>query len=148
MEGVSLENKGLTVTIHYRLSPDVSAAERDILNFVKALAQAKNLRVIRGKMTVNLLPPVEINKGTAILDLIKGYNLQGGIYLGDDLTDVDAFRAIRNTSGAPNFHGFAIAIVGSEMPEELVREADFTLNGVSDVERFLKWLSQNVPRLG
>ncbi len=147
IEGVSLENKGLTVTVHYRLSPEVQAAERDILNSVKALAQAKNLRVIKGKMTVNLLPPIEINKGTATLDLINGYNLQSGIYLGDDLTDIDAFRAMRDASGNLKFHGFAIGIVSSEMPEELVKEADFTLNGVNDVGRFLKWLSQNVLQL-
>jgi trehalose 6-phosphate phosphatase len=144
--GVSIENKGVTLTIHYRLSPEPQAVEREILDSVKALAQAKDLRIIRGKMAINLLPPVEINKGTATLDLIREYGLQGGLYLGDDLTDIDAFRAMHTAAHNLNFQGFAIGVTGSETPEKLAAAADFTLNGVSDVERFLKWLTQSVPR--
>lgn len=147
MAGVSIENKGVTVTIHYRLSPEPRAVEREILNSVKALAQAKNLRVSRGKMSLNLLPPVAIDKGTATLDLIREYRLQGGLYLGDDLTDIDALKVIHTAADDLNFQGLAIGITGPEMPEKLAVAADFTLNGVRDVERFLKWLAQSVPRL-
>jgi trehalose 6-phosphate phosphatase len=146
--GVTIENKGVTVTIHYRLSPEPRVAEREILDSVKALAQARNLRVIRGKMSLNLLPPIEMNKGSATLDLIREYNLRGGLYLGDDLTDIDAFRALHTASRDLNFQGLAIGVAGIETPEKMAAEADFTLKGVRDVERFLKWLSQNVPRLG
>ncbi|GAI13545.1 unnamed protein product [marine sediment metagenome] len=89
-----------------------------------------------------------MNKGTATLDLIRGYNLQGGIYLGDDLTDIDAFRAIHSASHSSDFQGLAISIISQEMPEKLVAEADFTLNGVIDVERFLKWMSRAALELG
>ena len=47
-----------------------------------------------------------------------------------------------------NFHGFAIGTISQEMPENLATEADFTLNEVSDVERFLKWMSQTAFELG
>ena len=87
-----------------------------------------------------------VNKGTAVLQLIKEYNLQGGIYLGDDFTDIDAFRAIRAASRDSNFQGFAIGITSREMPARLLSEADFTLNGITDVERFLEWLSQTAPQ--
>lgn len=146
--GVSIENKGVTVTIHYRLSSEPQAVEREILSSVTALAQAKNFRVIRGKMAISLLPPLEIDKGTATLDLIREYRLQGGLYLGDEPTDIDAFRAIHTATDNPNFQGFAIGITGPETPEKLKLAADFTLNGVRDVERFLKWLEQSVPRPG
>jgi len=95
-------------------------------------------------MAIELLPPVKVNKGTATLDLIQGYNLQGGIYLGDDLTDIDAFKAIHSASNSSDFQGLAIGITSQEMPEGLLAEADFTLSGISDVERFLKWISQVV----
>lgn len=144
--GVSIENKGVTVTIHYRLTSEPRSAEREILNSVTALAQAKNIRVIRGKMAISLLPPLEIDKGTATLDLIREYRLQGGLYLGDELTDIDAFRALHVATDNLNFQGFAIGITGPETPEKLKLAADFTLNGVRDVERFLKWLEQSVPR--
>jgi len=143
IEGISIENKGVTATIHYRLCGEPQLAEIEILNAVEALSQAGRLRIIRGRMAVDLLPPVEVNKGTATLDLIQEYNLQGGIYLGDDLTDVDAFKAIHAASHDLDFRGFAIGIISQEMPEELVAEADFTLNGVSDVEGFLRWMSQD-----
>ena len=102
---------------------------------------------MREKMAIDLLPPVKADKGTATLHLIQEYKLHGGIYLGDDLTDIDAFRAIRDASHDLDFRGFAIGISSLEMPEEVEAEADFTLNGVNDVERFLKWLSQTAPRL-
>ena len=141
-EGVYIENKGVTATIHYRLSPEPQSAEKHILTVVENSPQLKKLRIVRERMAIDLLPPIEVNKGTAILDLIREYNLKGGIYLGDDFTDIDAFRAVRVASRDSNFQGFAIGIVSQEMPDGLVAEANFTLNGVSDVERFLKWMSQ------
>ena len=144
IEGLSIEDKGITATIHYRLCRQPEAAKRDTLAALENLTRAKHLRIIQGKMSTNLIPLVEANKGTATLDLIREYNLHGGIYLGDDLTDVDAFRAIRSTSRNSAFQGLAIGIISQEMPEELVADADFTLNGVNDVERFLKWMSQVV----
>ena len=101
---------------------------------------------MRGKMAINLIPPVEVNKGTTTLELIREYNLHGGIYLGDDVTDIDAFRAIHAASRDSNFQGLAIGVTSHEMPETLVAEADFTLNGVNDVERFLKWLSETAAQ--
>jgi len=99
------------------------------------------------KYAINLLPPVNVDKGTATLDLIQEYNLQGGVYLGDDITDIYAFRAIHAACHDLDFQGFAIGITSQEMPEKLAEEADFTLNGVDDVEYFLKWLSQTAVEL-
>jgi len=143
-KGISIDNKRVTATIHYRLCPEPQLARRDILALIKNSPHVKSLRIIQEKMAVNLLPPVKIDKGTALLDLIQEYNLQGGAYLGDDLTDIDAFRAIHTACHDLDFHGFAIGVTSREMPEKLVEEADFTLNGVDDVERFLRWLSQVV----
>jgi len=141
IEGISIQDKGITATIHYRLCPEPQLVEREIITAIEASPQASSLRIIKERMAIDLLPPVKADKGTTILDLIQEYNLQGGIYLGDDVTDIDAFRAIRAACRDLNFQGFAIGIVSPEMPENLVAEADFTLNGVNDVERFLKWMS-------
>ena len=147
LEGIRLEDKGITVTIHYRLSPNPEAAKRDILATLESSIQAKRLRIMHGKMSINLLPPVQVNKGTAVLDLIREYSLQGGIYLGDDLTDIDAFKAIHSTSSHSSFHGIAIGIASQETMKMLVAEADFTLNGVTDVARFLRWMSETALKL-
>jgi len=147
VKNIHIENKGITASIHYRLSPEPRLAERDILAAIKQSPHTKSLRIIQEKMAIDLLPPVETNKGTAILDLIQEYNLKGSIYLGDDLTDVDAFRAIHAARHNFNFRGFALGITSPEMPEKFVEEVDFTLNGVDDVERFLKWMFQSVLEL-
>ena len=147
MEGIIIENKGITATIHYRLCREPQSVEKHILTALRNLPLARRLRIIQDRMVIDLLPPLEVNKGTATLDLIQGYNLQGGIYLGDDLTDIDAFRAVHSASHDSDFQGLAIGIISQEMPEGLVAEADFTLNGVNDVERFLKWMSQITLKL-
>jgi len=147
IKGVSIEDKGITATIHYRLCPEPQAAEKHILTVLKNSTQARGLRMVRERMAIDLLPPVEVNKGTTILDLIREYNLRGGIYMGDDATDIYAFRAVHAASREPDFQGLAIGVVSQEMPENLVAEADFTLNGISDVEHFLKWMSQTAARL-
>ncbi len=144
MEGIWIEDKGVTASIHYRLSPEPESARSVILAALRKLPQARNLRIVQERKAIDLLPPVEANKGTAILDLIQRHNLHGAIYLGDDVTDIDAFRAIRTASRDLDFHGFAIGIISQEMPENFVAEVDFTLNGVNDVEHFLKWMSQTV----
>jgi len=144
IKGVIIEDKGLTATIHYRLCPEPQSAEKVILAAIDNSPLARSLRIIQERMAIDLLPPVEVNKGTATLDLIRGYNLQGCIYLGNDTTDIDAFRAIHAASCDSNLQGIAIGIISQETPEKLMTEVDFTLNGVSDVERFLKWMSQTV----
>lgn len=142
-QGIWVEDKRLTASIHYRRHPEPESAKNAILAALQQLPQVKKLRVIQGRKVIDFLPP-EANKGTAIAALIKRYGLHAGIYLGDDLTDVDAFRAIRTASRSVNFRGFAIGVISQEMPDDFIAEADFTLNGVSDVARFLEWLSQTV----
>jgi trehalose 6-phosphate phosphatase len=148
IEGISIENKGVTATIQYRLCPNHQLAKRDILAAIENSPHARSLRIMQeSKYAINLLPPVKVDKGTATLNLIQEYNLQGGVYLGDDITDIDAFSAIHAACRDLDFHGFAIGISSQEMPEKLADEAGFTLNGVDDVERFLKWLSQTANEL-
>ena len=148
IEGLKVEDKGITATIHYRLAAHPEAAKKRILAALKNSAQAGNLRIMPGKMSINLLPPVEMDKGTAVLELIREYHLQSGVYLGDEITDIDAFRAIHAASRDSDFHGVAVGIISPEMPDELLAEADFTLDGVDAVERFLGWLSQTVSQSG
>ncbi len=148
IEGITIEDKGVTASVHYRLCPKPETARRAILAALRKLPQARRLRIIQERRTIDLLPDLEANKGTALRDLIHGHNLRRAVYMGDDLTDVDAFRAIHALSQDSHGHGFAIGVISEETPEDFVAEVDFTLNGVSDVERFLEWMSQAVIRPG
>lgn len=138
IEGIIFENKGLTASIHYRRCRDREAALKAIMSAVGGLARAGDLRVSLGKMAVELRPPLEVSKGTAVFSLIKEHRLSGAIYLGDELTDVDVFVAFHQ-EGLP-FKGLAIGVVGEETVPQVARQADFTVNGVGDVEQFLKRL--------
>ncbi len=140
-EGIRIEDKQLTVSIHYRLHPEPEQARGEIMAALRQLPQTEKLHIMPGRRVIDLLPP-GADKGTAVTGLIERYRLRGAIYLGDDSTDIDAFRAVRGASRDPGFHGLAIGVISREMPENLTAEADFTLNGVRDVERFLEWLSQ------
>ena len=143
-----IEDKGITATIHYRLCHEPQSAEKHILKALQNLPLTRRLRIIPDRMAIDLLPPVKADKGTAIFDLIREYSLHGGIYLGDDTTDIDGFRAIHAASRDSSFQGLAIGVTGNETPEKLAAEADFTLNGVNDVEHFLKWLSETAAQAG
>ncbi|MBU2609295.1 MAG: trehalose-phosphatase [Chloroflexi bacterium] len=148
MEGIIIENKGVTATIHYRRSPDPASAEKQIAETLQNSSQASKLHAMPGRMAINLLPPVATNKGTATSDLIREYGLRSGVYLGDDVTDIDAFKAIHDYPQETGFHGLAIGVISEEMPEMFTGEVDFTLNGVRDVERFLEWLSRTASQPG
>lgn len=146
-EGIWVEDKGLTATVHYRLHPDPEWAKGAILAALQQLPEAQQLRIMQERKVVDIMPP-GASKGTAVAALIEKYRLRAGLCLGDDLTDIDAFRIIRTVSRGQDFRGLAIGVISREMPENLVAESDFTLNGVSDVARFLGWLSQTVAPPG
>jgi len=147
IEGIIIENKGVTATIHYRLCADHQSAKRNVLAAIKKSPHARGLRIMQeSKYAINILPPVQVDKGTCILSLIQEYDLHGGIYMGDDITDIYAFRAVRAATRDLDFRGYAIGITSPEMPDELTAEVDFTLDGVGDVERFLKWMSDTTSQ--
>lgn len=148
IEGLWIEDKEISATIHYRQCPQPESAKRDVLAALENSTRAEGLRIRYGKRAVDLLPPVRLDKGTAVTGLIQEYHLQAGIYLGDDVTDIDAFRAIHDAVRRSNFQGFAIGVITPETPEKLTAEVDFTLNGVAEVERFLQWLAQTAPQPG
>jgi trehalose-phosphatase len=95
--GVILENKRWTLSLHYRL---VSAGRRaGVVNRGRDIARQFGLRTRDAKMTLELRPPANVDKGTAVLALAKrmgvGGNSGAALYAGDDTTDEDAFRALR-----------------------------------------------------
>lgn len=142
IDGLDFEYKGPTATVHYRGSSDRPAARDVILSALKDLPDAAGLQVAEGKMSIEIRPPIPVSKGTAVIREAEACGLRAVIYLGDDLTDVDVFTALHG-DGLP-FRGLCIGVVGEETPVEVSAEADFTLNGVGDVERFLRQVAAEV----
>jgi trehalose 6-phosphate phosphatase len=134
--GVRVEAKTYSVALHYRGAADPAAAREAILAWLAARPAARALRIAEGRMVVELRPPAEVTKGTAAACLLRRWGLRGAVFLGDDRTDTDAMRALR-AARAGGVHTLNIAVASSEMPPELLAEADGLVDGVAAVEALL-----------
>jgi trehalose 6-phosphate phosphatase len=115
------EDKGLSVSFHYRGALDEEAARRE-LEQVAGAARAAGLRARFGRKVLELLPPIDAHKGTAIRRLLAERELHRALYAGDDTTDLDAFRALDDLEAAVR-----IAVASAEGPTELAAAADFVV---------------------
>lgn len=145
LDGIAFEDKGITGSIHYRLCPEPGAAREKILQAIARSTVARELKILEGRKVIDLRPPLNASKGNAVLELVRRYQLRGAIYMGDDLTDVDVFVALRRGHTEQPFRGLSIGVMAEEATPLVAREADFTVSGVSEVERFLTWLIKAIP---
>ena len=135
--GAVLENKTWTLTVHYRQA-DPGAVPR-LRGAIEELSRRHNLRLTEGKMIVELRPPVDVNKGTAVHALAErlGALTPGAslLFAGDDATDEDGFRVLREH--APN--AVTVRVVEQEPAETA---AEFTAAGTQGILRMLEWLAE------
>lgn len=89
LEGVWIEDKGYSLSVHYRQAPDVAGAEAEIRCAVSGLSGA---RVIGGKRVYNVLPQAAPGKGDALEMARQWLGCDTVLYAGDDETDEDVFR--------------------------------------------------------
>ena len=141
LPGVVVEEKGIGLTVHYRGTEDWDRAHATVRVAIQELGVGEWLEVLSGKAGLDLRLPIGVDKGTAIYDLAREYRLGGAIVLGDDITDVDGFRAVGRLAVEGDFLGVSVAVVGGETPEEVERGATYLLQGVKEVEEFLTRLA-------
>jgi len=128
--GAQLERKHLSVAAHYR-NVKQNDAFRVALAMDEVAARHRELRRIDGKKVYELLPDIDWNKGKAVLWLLETLGVEGRnvlpIYIGDDRTDEDAFRALEKPG---------VGILVSDRAQET--SANYTLRNPEEVERFLQ----------
>lgn len=115
------EDKGLTVSLHYREAEDEQAA-LEYLQDVADRARAAGLVPRFGRKVLELRPPIDAHKGTAVRRLLSERGLTRALYAGDDTTDVDAFGALEGLE-----LGLRVAVSSDEAPDELVEAADIVV---------------------
>jgi trehalose 6-phosphate phosphatase len=93
---------------------------------------------------VELRLPVALDKGTALRDLVRDYRLRSTTFLGDDVTDLDAMRALRELRESGAVSGLSVGVVAPETPPQIAQEADLTVSSVDDVAGLLTALSQRL----
>jgi trehalose-phosphatase len=138
VDGVLIENKGLTLSIHYRLAKQQAAAKqirRLLFQALECENGTNKWRVTTGKKVFELRPPVEWNKGKAIEWLLEIYGTPGSlpVFAGDDLTDEDGFQVLHRVGGVSIFvgqdSGSSTADYYLESPEQLRQWLEKLLEG-------------------
>jgi len=133
IEGADVERKTFSVAVHYRRVADTAvAAIEDTVD--RIVGRHEKLRKSRGKKVFEIQPHADWDKGRAVEWLRAHTRLGDGdalpIYLGDDLTDEDAFSALGSV-------GLCIAVRG----DSRATLADYALADPEDVRRFVEWLA-------
>ena len=129
-----VEDKGLTVSFHYREAAD----EGEALEYLERVAeQARQAGLIPrfGRKVLEIRPPVHADKGTAVEELLAEAGLRRALYAGDDTTDLDGFRALDGLEV-----GVRVAVSSDEAPGELVRSADIVVASPAELLELLRRL--------
>jgi trehalose 6-phosphate phosphatase len=129
-----LEDKGLTAALHYRGLADEDAA-RSRLEEIAAAAREEGFRTRFGRKVLEILPPIDANKGTAVRALLVERGLDRALYAGDDTTDLDGFHALDGLELAVR-----VAVASPEGPEDLRAAADVVLASPAQVLTMLRGL--------
>ncbi|HMD57727.1 MAG TPA: trehalose-phosphatase [Solirubrobacteraceae bacterium] len=137
---VRYEDKDMIAAFHWRGAPDEEAAERAVAE-IAAAAEERGFVVHWGRKVLEIRPPVPLDKGLGIATLLRSVPVSAALYVGDDTTDLDAFRGLRAMadSGALTT-ALCVAVSSDEAPPELAREADLTVDGPAGVRGMLEAL--------
>jgi trehalose-phosphatase len=145
VRGVQVEDKGLTLSVHYR-NVDEDKAEEVRNIFERVMATARSLgrvRIVPGKKVLEVRPPVDWDKGRAIALLADRFGKPTArkealpIFLGDDVTDEDGFKAVEQR------HGISV-FVGEETQDSSAR---YYLKSPAEVEEFLGLLAGTASKV-
>jgi trehalose 6-phosphate phosphatase len=134
IKGTIVEDKGMTLSVHYRMVQDTDK-EKEVKNvFERVIGIARKIGRVNttsGKKVYEVRPPVQWHKGKAIELIMKDYektkNKPLVIYIGDDLTDEDAFKSVKS------FDGISV-YVGDINPQS---DADFYVASPDEVYEFI-----------
>lgn len=133
-EGMLVETKGLSLTLHYRQRPEIGP---DVRRWAERQAARSGLQCRPARMSYELHPPIKANKGTAVHELAD--DLDAVLYVGDDVGDVQAFAALDELA-EKGVVTVRAAVASDEAPATLVDRADVIVEGPSGVLELLRQL--------
>ena len=135
-----LEDKEAIAALHWRGVPDEEGAEAAI-RAVAERAEAAGYKTHWGRKVLEIRPPVRIDKGAGIVALLRDTDLAAALYVGDDVTDLDAFRGLGELVELGSL-GLAlrVGVRSDEGPPELEQQADVMVDGPDGVRALLRAL--------
>jgi trehalose 6-phosphate phosphatase len=138
--GVRIEDKASIVAFHWRGAPDEEAA-RGAIDAIAGRAEQSGLRTHWGRKVLEVRPPVRMDKGAGIVSFLEDAELDAAMYVGDDATDLDAFRGLGELLAEGRLRYALRVCVGSEEgPGALADEADLVVDGTDGVRHLLEAL--------
>ncbi|MGO9962160.1 MAG: trehalose-phosphatase [Acidimicrobiales bacterium] len=144
--GVEIEDKSYGVTAHWRslIAPpaEIEGITARVTEVARAVATEHGLVLMPGKACVELALPLGIDKGTVVTDLCAGQ--ETAAFLGDDTSDLSAFRALDDLAAACGLRALKVAVAASETPRALVEAADLVLDGPGAAVGLLEALAARV----
>jgi trehalose 6-phosphate phosphatase len=129
--GCHVEDKGITFTIHYRNSPRADHARRYLETQIAPQLERAGLAYNFGRMVLEVRPPVAVDKGAAVKRLRGRHRIDELLFVGDDRSDLDAFREAT----------IRVAVNSAEAPRQLIEAADAVVAGPSAVVELLNYLA-------
>lgn len=144
---VRSEDKDAIAAFHWRGAPDEQLAEQ-LVREIAERARAEGFVVHWGRKVLEVRPPVELDKGLGVTALLQSARdrddrspLAAALYVGDDTTDLDAFRCLRALAADGSLeHAVCVAVSSEETPPELAELADVTIDGTNGVRSLLEAL--------
>ncbi len=132
--GIDVEHKGLSLTLHFRRRPELADAT---YAWATTAADRSGLRVRAAKMSLELHPPVAVDKGTVVEERAVG--MSAVCYVGDDEGDLPAFAALDRLAGA-GVMTVKVAVQTPDAAAELIARADERVDGPAGAVAFLRSL--------
>ena len=139
INGLMFEDKGICISIHYRKCKLQEDVRKKIIDAVNSI-DTNELKLTEGRKLVELKPPISRDKGFIIEKIVEKYDLDRIIYLGDDITDFDAFTKLKELEKKGKIKTASILVLSSEIPDYVKSSSLFYVNSVDEVQRFFKWL--------
>jgi trehalose 6-phosphate phosphatase len=137
---VRVEDKEAIAAFHWRGAPDEDAAHEAVAALA-AEAEGAGFNTHWGRKVLEIRPPVRIDKGAGLVALLRDRSLAAAIFVGDDVTDLDAFRGLSELQelGALDY-ALRVGVRSDEGPSALEDEADTMVDGTDGVRALLSAL--------
>lgn len=138
-DGMRVESKELTITLHYREHPEL---EEEVQALAATEAMAAGLTTRPARMSVELHPPIDIDKGTVLAREFAARAYESAMFIGDDVGDLPAFAELARFGAAdPSRTSVRVVVRSEETSTELLDVADVFVDGVDGVVRLLGQLT-------
>ena len=139
---VRIEDKGPIVAFHWRGAPDQELARAEVERLAEQ-ASGEGLLTHWGRKVLEVRPPVRIDKGAGIRSLLADAEVGLALYCGDDVTDLDAFRAMAAMRDEGALERIVrVGVRSEEGPPEIAEEADLVVDGTRGVQELLAKLAE------